>query len=305
MNKTLTIILALALLSSPSLTRIQIWSPDWLSSFYKRQGNLLISLQTINLVIHTSISSFGRVPYGHNIIGRVELASPIDACSDLQVNPQENSTDNSPLIVLALRGNCTFADKAINAQAVGAVAILVVDDKEENVHYVLPYSKPEKTIAVTTPALLLSKKSSEGLLKAVKKHNEEIDEEGTEVVVSLSFPLRKEDKAYVDFKFDLTASYSVDDILELMTAFDEIKKKLVLTPVFDFHVISIEEMMDKNKSPFNCMIHESKSLVCTKRPNSKLTLNNDFYHFKRRKESQSKLEEESPLPQFKVLLLIQ
>lgn len=212
--------------------------------------------------ISTSISTFGRVPYGHNIIGRVELAYPLDACSKMSSNSR-NTDSKNPLILLVERGNCTFADKAINAQASGAVAVLVMDNTEENVKYVLPYSKPEKAFAVTSPTLLLSKSDSSALFKAVTKYNSQMGDESSQVILSLTFPIEKKETADVVFKIDLNQYISVEDILELMGTFEEIKKKLNLEPVFNLHYHKIDT---SSSNPFNCLKMDEKHKICSKRP---------------------------------------
>lgn len=151
----------------------------------------------------------------------------------------------------------------MNAQAAGAVAVLIMDDKDENVKYVLPYSKPEEAYGISAPTLLISKQDSQALMKAVTKHNESGKDEATEVVVTLSFPIVKKEKADVQFKIDLNDFVSIEDILELMVTFGDVKEKLNLEPVFNFE---FHQGSKTNNSPFNCLVLESKNSVCTQRP---------------------------------------
>lgn len=78
---------------------MSIWKPTSMAEYFN--GSPIVY----------SIASFGRVPYGHSIIGRVVLADPIDACESVTI-PAHESEKWGSLIVLATRGNCPFSKKA-------------------------------------------------------------------------------------------------------------------------------------------------------------------------------------------------
>lgn len=150
-----------------------------------------------------------------------------------------------------------------------------MDNKDENVKHVLPYSKPDKAFNILIPTLLISKMESQALRKAVKKHNQQLDDDTSAVVVSLSFPIVKKEKADVKFKIDLCDSDSVEDIIEILYTFDTIKKKVNMTPVFNFELLKGARA---NMSPYNCLFFGGKDSVCTKRPGKKILK----YFFRRR-----------------------
>lgn len=77
------------------------------------------------------------------------LAEPLDACSPLQRNRYEGK------VVLALRGKCTFIDKAFNVEDAGGVAVLI-SNAPESVG-VFPMSLGEEEAdAVAIPAMMIT-----------------------------------------------------------------------------------------------------------------------------------------------------
>lgn len=105
---------AFVLVSAAQSQNISIRNPHWLEKMYKGKGKLAGIGHSFILGLKTSVAMFGTVPYGHTILGRLEFADPIDACKDVKVITTKEESE-IPFIVLAKRGNCTFATKAFNA----------------------------------------------------------------------------------------------------------------------------------------------------------------------------------------------
>ncbi len=101
------------------------------------------------------MAAFGKVPYGHTILGRVELANPLDACDKVHMSGETEKSD-IPVILLAKRGNCTFATKAFNAGNLGAAALVLIDDKNENPSSIIPYAEPEIGMKIHIPTVLVN-----------------------------------------------------------------------------------------------------------------------------------------------------
>jgi len=74
--------------------------------------------------IEASGASFLRFPGLRDAHGPLRTAEPVDACAPLRNEPI-GIVHGAMLIVR--RGNCTFFDKALNAQRAGAVGMVVVD----------------------------------------------------------------------------------------------------------------------------------------------------------------------------------
>jgi len=122
------------------ISTLKVWKPASLSNYFDE-----------NPIVY-SIASFGRVPYGHSIIGKVVLADPISACEPLHKSETDPNKDGS-LIVLVTRGGCPFAKKALHAQSIGARMVIYVDSTVEDVTKVLPTKDRDFTSDITIPSI--------------------------------------------------------------------------------------------------------------------------------------------------------
>lgn len=77
------------------------------------------------------------------------LADPLDACSPLSRDRYEGK------VVLALRGKCTFIEKAINAEDAGAEAILISNSPEAVGIFPMSASEDE-SLYVTIPSMMIT-----------------------------------------------------------------------------------------------------------------------------------------------------
>lgn len=107
MNIKVFQLITIFMITNAIYPKVTIWKPPALVSYFDEHPLVY------------SIASFGKVPYGHSIIGRIFVATPLDACSPITIPHFDANKDGSP-IVLAKRGNCPFATKAWNAQKAGA-----------------------------------------------------------------------------------------------------------------------------------------------------------------------------------------
>jgi len=113
-------------------------------------------------------SSFGgTLPHGGEVI-RVE---PQDACEALS----DDIDDIKDKIVLIDRGGCSFAAKVLNAQALGARAIIMQDDKIESPLEIIGASAAELS-SLFIPVLMITKASGDLLEGYLKRLSD--DEEG-------------------------------------------------------------------------------------------------------------------------------
>ncbi|ERM94998.1 hypothetical protein AMTRI_Chr07g80730 [Amborella trichopoda] len=103
----------------------------------------------------------------------LSLSDPRDSCS----TPKNKLTGDA---VLVHRGNCTFTMKAKVAQAAGAAAILVVNDKEEL--YKMVCQDNETNLHISIPAVMLPSKAGLSLEKSLSS--------GASVTVQLYSPDR-------------------------------------------------------------------------------------------------------------------
>lgn len=178
------------------------------------------------------------------------MANPFDACSDITTDNQINEQGTN-LIVMASRGKCPFAQKTLNAQKIGAHALIIVDNVQEDVEAILPFSKDSSTeVNVQIPTILIDKQSSEPMIRAIKAHANQIDQKGENVGVGLKFPMKKRAKSTVDYKLDLNDDYNIKNFIVLTQFFKNFGEKIKFNPVFNVEYSDY----DKGKqSPYNCI----------------------------------------------------
>ncbi|KFK37150.1 hypothetical protein AALP_AA4G219600 [Arabis alpina] len=94
------------------------------------------------------------------------IVDPLDACSNLSFKLDGR-------IALSIRGNCAFTEKAKHAQAAGASALLVVNDKEDLDE--MGCVEKDTSLNVSIPVLMISKSSGDALNRSiVEKKNVEL-----------------------------------------------------------------------------------------------------------------------------------
>ncbi|KAG1048825.1 hypothetical protein G6F43_008814 [Rhizopus delemar] len=111
--------------------------------------------------------------------GDLAIASKVDnptndACSADAVSP-----DVKGKVALVKRGSCSFADKVNNAASAGAVSVIIYDNADEAL-------SGAETTGASLASVMVSLKSGEGLLAAVKKGKVSIDFSAGKSVVPVS-----------------------------------------------------------------------------------------------------------------------
>ncbi|KAM3137082.1 hypothetical protein pb186bvf_010810 [Paramecium bursaria] len=97
-------------------------------------GELSVKYNDSSVDVHYSLGNFGRIPYGHTLVGLIVLpqhSEGIDMDHDLcnEADYQRfNQNVSLSIWIIAKRGNCTFTTKALNAQKMGAQLLIVVDN---------------------------------------------------------------------------------------------------------------------------------------------------------------------------------
>lgn len=146
-------------------------------------------------ILPASISNFGRIPYGYNVMGiiKYDISSlgQVEACEDLppiQLTHKQ-VIDESP-IVMVDRGTCTFTRKVQNIEnAGGHIAMIVNNEDSDPVHIIMSDDGHGKTI--TIPAVLISQ-SDGNIIKDFMRSNPDKD-----IVVEIDFEM-------VSIAFDFT-----------------------------------------------------------------------------------------------------
>ena len=175
-----------------------------LSTLYIRSPKSL-SKKFPNGKIESSISKFGNIPYGYNIVGKViydkevlankfgkvkesdkltsEFCSIDDISKDeiIDVLNEELYVDEVP-ILLADRGECSFVSKVLNMEKLGAHVAIIADKSDYDIINTV-MADNGKGMEVSIPSELISKKDAD-IIKEYMYNNPQ-----TDVILEIDFEI--------------------------------------------------------------------------------------------------------------------
>jgi hypothetical protein len=138
---------------------IYVYSPDQLREELTKKSH--------HATISASLGNFGNPPYGSSILGRVFWPGTAqeDGCRALSPINYSSETDpsNSPILLLK-RGGCSFVQKVRHAQDIGAAAVVVYNNKNDNVDSIV-MTDDGTAGNLYIPAFLISKQDGELMVK--------------------------------------------------------------------------------------------------------------------------------------------
>jgi hypothetical protein len=209
------ILIALVQYAWPKIT---IWKPSSLQNYFHENE------------LKYNISSFGKVPYGHSLIGRVFLANPLMACSEIKLPPHDSNKDGS-IIVITKRGECPFAKKAFNAQRAGASLLMYVDNAIEDVTKVLPFKDPTFIDQIKIPSILLDQASGEKIIENLTSNQIESSPRNN-LIMAIDFPIGQETNSKVNWLMSINSWESYQTLKHIYESFSEIRKNVEFNPVY-------------------------------------------------------------------------
>lgn len=198
--------------------KITIWKPSSLQNYFHDNE------------LKYNISSFGKVPYGHSLIGRVFLANPLMACSEIKLPPHDFNKDGS-IIVITKRGECPFAKKALNAQRAGASLLMYVDNAIEDVTKVLPFKDPTFSDQIKIPSILLDQASGEKILENLSINQIESSPKNN-LIIAIDFPIGQQTNSKVNWLMSINSWESYHTLKDIYESFTEIRKNVEFNPVY-------------------------------------------------------------------------
>lgn len=195
---------------------MRVLRPEYLASKYHKT----------NFDYH--LSSFGRVPYGHTIVGNLRIPFPEDGCGE-EVKVDYDLKTQEPLILVIKRRNCTFLEKVQNAQRLKAAMVIIVDDVVESMENVIPWAENAESLNIQIPSAMLDKESGSQLIEDIRKVG---TDKNMDVVFSVSFKIKEQAASTVMFKFDLNDKALYETFFEIMNFYTQLKDKIFLMPIY-------------------------------------------------------------------------
>lgn len=195
-------------------TTMRIYSPTFLSTKY----------ESINF--NYRISSFGKIPYGHTIMGNIKIPYPDTACGN-NVKVDYDLTKKDPLILLVVRGECSFLEKVKNGQSLKASLVIIVDNIDEEMNLIVPWTPDAPNVDIRIPSVVLDRQSGMQLIDDLRKMSSNRD---NSVISSISFRINQELKSTIHYRFDLNDRSLYETFFELLNFYSELQKHINIIP---------------------------------------------------------------------------
>lgn len=171
------------------------------------------------------ISSFGKVPYGHTIVGVAKTPFPIDACAD---STTVSYTGTEPLILIVQRGTCSFLQKVVNAQKLKAAAVLIVNDFNKTLDYIVPFSGENEAANIRIPSSLINYDEGSYLIS-------DLHYQDTEVILAIGYEIKTAEKAEVVFRMKTNDFTLFETIFALQSMYPALTPLVNLAPALDIY----------------------------------------------------------------------
>lgn len=134
--------------------------------------------------IPVSIGNFGNPPYGQTLTGQlvIEQGKDSKACSALPNIDEFHSI--SSFILMVNRGDCAFVSKVLHAQNIGAKAVIVMNDVDEDIeNFIMTDNGSAGNLDI--PALLISKEDGTAFRDYMP------DSRYTDITLTIKFEMNK------------------------------------------------------------------------------------------------------------------
>ncbi|CAD8193860.1 unnamed protein product [Paramecium pentaurelia] len=155
--------------------------------------------------VNIALANFGQIPFGHRLMGYVDMAQPNDGCSPLQ------SATGSQFIMIE-RGNCTFVTKVRNAQNAGYSLAIIGNNNDEPLQSDFVMADDGQGYSVNIPSIFISLRDF-NIMKEYASNYKVLDNSDDKIFILVKFDVEKKDQIDVIFSLDVNDrdSYRVVD----------------------------------------------------------------------------------------------
>ncbi|CAD8108187.1 unnamed protein product [Paramecium primaurelia] len=162
----------------------------------------------INEHIDYSIANFGIIPFGHRLMGTVDMAYPSNGCSDLLPTYGAH-------FILIERGDCTFVTKVRNAENAGYKLAIIGNYNDDPIQSDFAMADDGHGYQVTIPSIFIKKKHFTQLQDKASNYKVE-DSNDEKIMMLLKFDVVKSDVISVIFGLNVQdrESYRIIDEFE-------------------------------------------------------------------------------------------
>lgn len=224
--------------------------------------NIIITIHIIQIdeTIQNSVSSFGRIPYGHKIEGRLLF----DINNQLGCDPFNREAREDPLVgespfIMVYQGSCGTLDKIKNIENAGGHLAIIINEKDDNIGGIF-MSDEGAGYDITIPAVLISNTDGKKLTEYYSNHAYS-HEDIKEIKLEIKFENENKDNTV---KYDIWYSPDQENAYTFLHEFKNYQDILGENVVLGIHFFTYPHFNynpDKKQSFANCL---GSGLYCSR-----------------------------------------
>ena len=188
-------------------------------------------IYNIDATIKNAVSSFGRIPYGHKIPGR--LLFDVDnqlGCQKFQREAREDPLVGESPFIMVQEGTCSIVDKVHNIESSGGHLAIIISDSDEEIGGIF-MSDEGAGYDITIPAILISKSDGKILANYYINHVHS-HQEIKDIRIEVKFENEKLDNTV---KYDLWYSPDQENAYIFFKEFRNLQKALGDSAILGVH----------------------------------------------------------------------
>jgi hypothetical protein len=213
----------------------------------------LIIQNNIDEEIKNSVSSFGHIPYGHKIEGRLlfDINNEL-GCEKFNREAREDPIVGESPFVMVRQGDCSLFDKVKNIEKAGGYLAIIISDKDEKIEEGIFLGEEGLSSDITIPALLISKNDGKILIDYYKKHAKS-HEEIKDIRLEVKFENEKLDNTV---QYDVWYSPDQENAYIFFKDFKSLQETLGESAILGIHSFSYPHFSytpDEKQNIKNCL----------------------------------------------------
>ncbi|CAD8106358.1 unnamed protein product [Paramecium primaurelia] len=199
----------------------------------------------INEYIDYSISNFGIIPFGHRLMGLVDLAYPRNGCSDIQPTYGAH-------FILIERGNCSHVTKVKNAEKAGYQMAIIGNYNDDPIESDITMADDGYGYQVTIPSIFIKKKHFTILSEKAKDYQIE-DSNDEKIMLLLKFDVVQTDKISVIFGLNVQDGESFRIIDEYAPYYNKLEDQNINYTLVYFMMSFNSTILEINQRDSDCI----------------------------------------------------
>jgi len=228
----------------------------WVRNIIKILHQILI----IDETIQNSVSSFGRIPYGHKIEGRLLFDKNNQlGCESFNREAREDPLVGESPFIMVYQGSCGTIEKIKNIEKSGGHLAIVISDKNENIGGI--FMSDEGTgYDITIPAVLISNSDGKKLVEYYLNHADS-HEDIKEIKLEVKFENENKDNTV---KYDIWYSPDQGNAYYFLNDFRKYQDILGDNAILGVHFFTYphyDYRPDKKQNIANCL---GSGLYCSR-----------------------------------------